>query len=118
MLLNMNQLLSIAKENHFAVGAYNISNLELFRIVVEQCEADNAPAIIEVHPTEVAYCKDDFFAYVLQRIKNSKVPFVLHLDHGDSLDSVARAVHNGFSSVMIDGLLMSWEENVNITKKQ
>lgn len=117
MLLNMNQLLSIAKENHFAVGAYNISNLELFRIVVEQCEADNAPAIIEVHPTEVAYCKDDFFAYVLQRIKNSKVPFVLHLDHGDSLESIARAIHNGFSSVMIDGSLKSWEENVDITKK-
>lgn len=105
------------KKNKFAVGAYNISNLELVRIVVEQCEADNAPAIIEVHPTELFYCKDDFFAYVLQRIKNSKVPFVLHLDHGDSLDSVARAIHNGFSSVMIDGSLMSWEENIDITKK-
>ncbi len=117
MLLNMNQLLEVAKENKFAVGAYNISNLELVRIVIEQCEADNAPAIIEVHPTEVAYCKNDFFAYVLQRIRNSKVPFVLHLDHGDSIDSVVRAIHNGFSSVMIDGSLKSWEENVAITKE-
>ncbi|WP_295501849.1 class II fructose-bisphosphate aldolase, partial [uncultured Streptococcus sp.] len=102
MLLNMNQMLEIAKLNKFGVGAYNISNLELVRTVVEQCEADNAPAILEVHPTEVLYCKDDFFAYVLQRIKNSPVPFVLHLDHGDSVDSVIRAIHNGFSSVMID----------------
>ena len=117
MLLNMTQLLEIAKENQFAVGAYNISNLELVRTVVEQCEADNAPAIIEVHPTEVAYCKDDFFAYILQRIKNSPVPFVLHLDHGDNLESVVRAIHNGFSSVMIDGSLQSWEENVDITRK-
>ncbi|MGT2637557.1 ketose-bisphosphate aldolase [Streptococcus ratti] len=117
MLINMEQMLSIAKENKFAVGAYNISNLELMRIVVEQCEEDNAPAIIEVHPTEVFYCKDDFFAYVLQRIKNSSVPFVLHLDHGDNLDSVVRAIHNGFSSVMIDGSLLSWEENVDITRK-
>lgn len=117
MLINMEQMLAIAKENKFAVGAYNISNLELARIVIEQCEEDNAPAIIEVHPTEVFYCKDDFFAYVLQRIKNSKVPFVLHLDHGDNLDSVARAIHNGFSSVMIDGSLLSWDENVDITRK-
>ncbi|ERJ75972.1 ketose-bisphosphate aldolase [Streptococcus sobrinus W1703] len=117
MLINMEQMLVIAKENKFAVGAYNISNLELARIVIEQCEEDNAPAIIEVHPTEVFYCKDDFFAYVLQRIKNSKVPFVLHLDHGDNLDSVARAIHNGFSSVMIDGSLLSWDENVDITRK-
>lgn len=117
MLINMEQMLAIVKENKFAVGAYNISNLELARIVIEQCEKDNAPAIIEVHPTEVFYCKDDFFAYVLQRIKNSKVPFVLHLDHGDNLDSVARAIHNGFSSVMIDGSLLSWDENVDITRK-
>lgn len=117
MLLNMSQLLEVAKANKFAVGAYNISNLELVRTVVEQCEADNAPAILEVHPTEVAYCKDDFFAYVLQRIKNSHVPFVLHLDHGDSIDSVVRAIHNGFSSVMIDGSLLPWEENVAITKE-
>ncbi|MDO4680753.1 MAG: ketose-bisphosphate aldolase [Aerococcus sp.] len=117
MLVNMTQLLSIAKENHFAVGAYNISNTELFRTAIEQCEADNAPAIIAVHPTEMDYAKDDFFAYVLQRVKNSKIPVVLHLDHGDTLENVTQAIHNGFSSVMIDGSLASWEENVDITKK-
>lgn len=117
MLLNMNQMLSVAKKNHFAVGAYNVSNSELLKSAVEQCEADNAPGIIAVHPTEMAYAKDDFFAYVLQRIKNSKVPFVLHLDHGDTINNVARAIHNGFSSVMIDGSLASWKDNVAITKK-
>ena len=117
MLLNMNQMLSIAKKNHFAVGAYNVSNSELLKAAVEQCEADNAPGIIAVHPTEMAYAKDDFFAYVLQRIKNSKVPFVLHLDHGDTIVNVARAIHNGFSSVMIDGSLATWEDNVAITKQ-
>lgn len=117
MLLNMNQMLSVAKKNHFAVGAYNVSNAELLKSAVEQCEADNAPGIIAVHPTEMAYAKDDFFAYVLQRIKNSKVPFVLHLDHGDTIVNVARAIHNGFSSVMIDGSLASWDDNVAITKK-
>lgn len=117
MLVNMNQLLSVAKKNHFAVGAYNVSNSELLKAAVEQCEADNAPGIIAVHPTELAYAKDDFFAYVLQRIKNSKVPFVLHLDHGDTINNVARAIHDGFSSVMIDASLEPWDDNVAITKK-
>ncbi|MDF7638340.1 ketose-bisphosphate aldolase [Lactobacillus sp. ESL0791] len=117
MLINMNQLLPIAKKNHFAVGAYNVSNSELLKAAVEQCEDDNAPGIIAVHPSELEYAKDDFFAYVLQRIKNSKVPFVLHLDHGDTIQNVARAIHDGFSSVMIDGSLSTWEDNVAITKK-
>ncbi|MDD9147475.1 ketose-bisphosphate aldolase [Sporolactobacillus sp. CQH2019] len=117
MLVNMNQLLLVAKKNHFAVGAYNVSNSELLKASLEQCEADNAPGIIAVHPTELAYAKDDFFAYVLQRIKNSKVPFALHLDHGDTITNVARAIHDGFSSVMIDGSLKPWKENIAITKK-
>lgn len=117
MLVNMEQMLSIAKENNFAVGAYNVSNLELMRIAIEQCEADNAPCIIAIHPTELAYCKDDFIAYIQQRVRNSKIPVVIHLDHGDSVDSVVRAIHDGFSSVMIDFSLKPWEENVATTKE-
>ena len=56
MLINMNQMLSVAKEKHFAVGAYNVSESNLFRTVVEAAEANDAPAIIAVHPTELAYC--------------------------------------------------------------
>lgn len=117
MLINMTQMLEIAKKNNFAVGAYNISNAELVRAAIEQCEKDKAPGIIAVHPTELAYAKDDFFAYVLQRIRNSNIPFVLHLDHGDTVDNVVRAIHVGFSSVMIDGSLASWDDNVSITKQ-
>lgn len=117
MLVNMNQMLSLTRKNHFAVGAYNVSNSELLKASVEQCEADNAPGIIAVHPTEMAYAKDDFFAYVLQRIKNSRAPFVLHLDHGDTINNVARAIHNGFSSVMIDASLEPWDDNVAVTKQ-
>ena len=58
-LVNMNQLLEVARNNNFAVGAYNVSNLELMRTSIEQCEADYAPAIIMIHPTELRYFKDD-----------------------------------------------------------
>ena len=115
MLLDMNQMLQLAREHHFAVGAYNVSESNLFRTVVEAAEANDSPAIIAVHPTELDYCKDDFVKYMIARITNSPAPFVLHMDHGDSITSIMRAVHDGFSSVMIDGSLLPFEENVEKT---
>lgn len=117
MLLNMNELLSVAKENHFAVGAFNVADSSFFRTVAEVAEENDSPAIIAVHPTELAFTKDDFFEYVMARVKNSSVPFVVHMDHGDSLASIMRAIHCGFSSVMIDGSLLPFEENIAITKE-
>ncbi|MBC2127741.1 ketose-bisphosphate aldolase [Listeria marthii] len=117
MLVNMKQLLEVAKENKFAVGAFNVADSNFLRVVVEEAEKNNAPAIIAVHPTELDFTKDDFFQYVLARIKNSPVPFVLHLDHGDNMADVMRAVRCGFSSVMIDGSLLPFEENIRVTKE-
>ena len=77
MLVNMNQMLAMAKEKHFAVGAFNISESNLVRTVIEAAEENDAPAIIAVHPTELAYCKDDFMKYVVARAGNSSVPFVI-----------------------------------------
>lgn len=115
MLLNMNQMLDLAKEKHFAVGAFNVSESNLFRTVVEAAEENDSPAIIAIHPTELDYCKDDFIKYVIARCSNSPVPFVIHMDHGDSIESIMRAVHCGFTSVMIDGSLLSFEENIEKT---
>ncbi|KXB61474.1 ketose-bisphosphate aldolase [Olsenella sp. DNF00959] len=115
MLLNMSQMLEVAKQNHFAVGAYNVSESNLFRTVVEAAEENDSPAIIAVHPTELAYCKDDFVKYMVARVSNSPVPFVIHMDHGDSIESIMRAVHVGFSSVMIDASLLPLEENITKT---
>ncbi|EAC6521237.1 ketose-bisphosphate aldolase [Listeria monocytogenes serotype 4b] len=117
MLVNMKQLLEVAKENKFAVGAFNVADSNFLRVVVEEAEKNNAPAIIAVHLTELDFTKDDFFQYVLARIKNSPVPFVLHLDHGDNMGDVMRAVRCGFSSVMIDGSLLPFEENIRVTKE-
>ena len=94
------------------MGAYNVSESNLFRTVVEAAEANDAPAIIAVHPTELAYCKDDFVKYMIARAGNSPVPFVIHMDHGDSIESIMRAVHVGFTSVMIDGSALPFEDNI------
>jgi len=117
MLISMKELLTVAKENKFAVGAFNVADSSFLRAVVEEAENLNAPAIIAIHPTELEFLTDEFFSYVRHRIYESRVPFVLHLDHGGSVEDVLRAIRCGFTSVMIDGSLLPYEENVEITKK-
>lgn len=112
MLLTMKELLDIAKKNKFAVGAFNVADSTFLRCVIEEAEASNSPAIIAIHPSEHEFLTDEFFQYARTRALNSKVPLVLHLDHGGSLTDVVRAINCGFTSVMIDGSTLPYEENI------
>lgn len=117
MLLNLKEMLAAAKENHFAVGAFNTSDLALVRAVVEQAEETNTPAILQFAPGEFNYATPLFFKYVTERLKESKTAFVLHLDHGKSMDQCIEAIKAGFTSVMFDGSLLDLEENKRQTRE-
>ncbi len=117
MLINLKKMLTIAKENSFAVGAFNTTDLALIRAVVEEAEQTDTPAILEFAPGEFRYGTPDFFAYVIQRVSNSKVPFVIHLDHGASFEDCIMAIRAGFTSVMIDGSKLPFTENMALTKR-
>lgn len=117
MLLTLKEMLEVAKINHFAVGAFNTTDLNLFRSVVEEAESTNSPAIIQFATGEFNFATSDFFAYVIKRLTKSKVPFVLHLDHGKTVDDCIKAIQAGFTSVMIDGSDLSFEDNIALTKK-
>lgn len=117
MLITMKEMLENAKKHKFAVGAFNISDANMFKAVVEKAEELQAPAIIAIHPDELSFITGDFIEYIKKRISNSKVPFVLHLDHGGSLKDVIEAISYGFTSVMIDASHLPFEENIAITKK-
>ena len=116
MLYNMKDLLKVAKENRFAVGAFNIASAEFARLVIKTAEQNNSPVILEVHPEELSYAGEEFALYLRQLALKSSVPVVLHLDHGGSVDDVMKAVKAGFTSVMIDASHDNFEENVRITK--
>lgn len=117
MLVSMQELLKYTRQHHFAVGAFNVADSCFVRAVVEEAEAANAPAIISIHPSEHDFVGDAFFAYVREITLRSPVPFVLHLDHGASIEHVQRAIQCGFTSVMIDGSLLPYEENVALTRE-
>jgi fructose-bisphosphate aldolase class II len=117
MLYTMKELLKVAKENKFAVPAFNICSYDMLKAIVEEAERLNAPVILEIHPDEIAYLNDEFVASVRAYAHNSKVPVVIHLDHGGTVKDVLRAIRNGYTSVMIDASLQSFEDNLTITKE-
>jgi fructose-bisphosphate aldolase class II len=117
MLISMKELLKPTRQHGFAIGAFNVADSCFIRAVVEEAEATNTPAIISIHPSEHDFVGDSFFGYVRDITMRSPVPFTLHLDHGASVEHVLRAIQCGFTSVMIDGSLLPYEENVALTKE-
>ncbi|EGO63062.1 ketose-bisphosphate aldolase [Acetonema longum] len=117
MLMNMKALLSVAQKHRFAVPAFNVSSSMILKGVMEACREKKAPVIIAIHPDELSFVEDSFIAAVREEIIKSNIPAVIHLDHGGSFDQIIRAIHCGFTSVMIDASLLSFEENVAITEK-
>lgn len=117
MLFTMKEMLKIARNNNFAVGAFNICDSLLFKSVMQAAEEVEAPVIIQLIPDELKFVSDEFIEYVRATIINSKLPIVLHLDHGECYEDCVHAIKCGFTSVMIDASRRSYIENVAETKK-
>lgn len=113
----MKDLLAVAKENKFAVPAFNICSYDMMKAIMEEAEAQNAPVILEIHPDEIAYLNNEFVAAAREYAHNSSVPVVIHMDHGGTIKDVMRAIRNGYTSVMIDASAQSYEDNLAITKQ-
>lgn len=117
MLMNGIDLLKVANEVGFAVPAFNISDYSMFEGISEICEEKGAPWIVAIHPDELAWTGTDLVAAVIERAHRSSVPMTIHLDHGASYEQVLGAIQVGYTSVMIDKSMLSFDENVAITKR-
>lgn len=117
MLLNMKELLDVANEHNFAVPAFNISDYSMLNTVFESGEEKKAPIIIAIHPDELGHLGDDVMSSIIQKAQKSPIPVCIHLDHGDNFGQIIRAIQLGFTSVMIDGSSLPFEENIKLCKK-
>lgn len=117
MLLNMKDLLRVANEHYFAVPAFNISDYSMFKAVMEACEETQAPVIIAIHPDELKHMGGEILKAIRERALHAAVPVTIHLDHGTEFSQIMRAIRLGFTSVMIDGSHLPFEENVAVSKK-
>ncbi|MCO4160832.1 ketose-bisphosphate aldolase [Citrobacter amalonaticus] len=116
MLMNMKDVLSVAEQNKFGVGAFNIASAEFARLVIQVAEKLRSPVILEVHPDEHEFTGDDFIYYLRELAIKATVPVVIHLDHGQTLEQIMRAIRTGYTSVMIDASALPFEENIAITR--
>lgn len=116
-LVNGNILLNSIREKRVLAGAFNTTNLETTISILDAIERSGLPNFIQIAPTNAKLSGYDYiYEIVKKRAATMDVPVSLHLDHGKELDDVKQAVRAGFTSVMIDGAELPFEENIAFTK--
>ncbi|MCR5735775.1 MAG: tagatose-bisphosphate aldolase subunit GatY [Lachnospiraceae bacterium] len=112
------EMLFKADKCGYAVGAFNVENMEMVMAVIKACEELNAPAILQTTPSTVKYAGLDMYhANVAAAARRAKVPIALHLDHGNSFELAMQALRTGYTSIMIDGSKLDFEENIALSKR-
>lgn len=110
-------MLQDAQDGHYAVGAFNVENMEMVMAVIEAAEEMNAPVIMQTTPSTVKYAGLDYYlANVKAAAERADIPVALHLDHGSSYGLAMQALRTGYTSIMIDGSHEGFEDNVVLTK--
>ncbi len=122
-LVNSRELFRKAVAGGYAIPAYNFNNLEQLQAIVTACAETNSPVILQVSKGARSYADETMLRYLamgaveMARKMGSNIPIVLHLDHGDSFEICKSCIDSGFSSVMIDGSHLPYDENVALTKR-
>lgn len=119
MLVNLNKLLPRARKDHYAVGAFNINNLEMLQGVVAAAESVHAPVILQTSEGALEYAGMEYVsALVHVAAKKTRVPMAFHLDHGKDIALIKRVIRSGlYTSVMFDGSRLPFKENIRRTKE-
>ena len=112
------EMLKKAQEGGYAIGAFNAENLEMVQAIIAAAEAENAPVMIQTTPGTLKYAGPECFAGIVSRMaRDAKVPAALHLDHGNSYELAEKCAREGYTSLMIDGSKLPYEENIALTRR-
>jgi tagatose 1,6-diphosphate aldolase GatY/KbaY len=116
-LVTSYEMLKKAQEGHYAVGAFNVENMEMVQAVIAAAEEMHSPVIMQTTPSTVKYAGLDYYlANVATAAARADVPVVMHLDHGNGFDLAMQALRAGYTSIMIDGSNLSLDDNIVLTK--
>ncbi|GFO60207.1 fructose-bisphosphate aldolase [Geomonas silvestris] len=122
-LVNTREMFAKAMAGKYAIPAYNFSDMEQLQAILTACADTGSPVILQVSKGARSYAHETLLRHMVQgalqmiREKGSQIPVALHLDHGDSYELCVACIESGFSSVMIDGSHLPYEENVALTRK-
>jgi len=117
-LVTTKEMFRKAYEGGYAIGAFNVNNMEIIQGITEAGKELNAPLILQVSAGARKYANHTYLVKLVEAaIAETDLPIALHLDHGDSFELCKSCIDGGFTSVMIDGSHYSYEENIAVTKK-
>lgn len=117
-LVDTREMFKKAYDGHYAIGAFNINNMEQIQGIIDACNELHSPVILQVSRGARKYAKPIYLKKMVEAaVEDSNIPIALHLDHGDTFETCKDCIDGGFTSVMIDGSSLSLEENIALTKK-
>ena len=117
-LVNTKKMLAHAYANNYAIGAFNVNNMETIQGIVEAAKIEKAPLILQVSSGARKYANPTYLRKLVEAaVEDSGLPIALHLDHGDSFELCKAAIDDGFTSVMIDASHHGFNENIKITSQ-
>lgn len=118
-LVTSKKMFEMAYKNGYAIGAFNVNNMEIVQAITEACKENNAPVILQVSKGARAYANHTYLVKLVEAatIECPNIPIVLHLDHGPDFETCKACIDGGFTSVMIDGSSKPFYENIAETKK-
>lgn len=118
-LVTTTQMFKKSIEEGFAIGAFNVNNMEMIQSIVEAASEANSPVILQVSTSAIKYAGINYLIKMVEAATEvyPNVPIALHLDHGPDFETCKMCIDAGFTSVMIDGSKYDFEENISITKK-
>jgi len=117
-LVTTKEMFKKAYEGGYAIGAFNVNNMEIIQGITEAAKEVNAPLILQVSAGARKYANHTYLVKLVEAaVQETGLPIALHLDHGDSFELCKSCIDGGFTSVMIDGSHLPYEENIELTKK-
>ncbi len=117
-LVNTKELFEKAYKGGYAIGAFNVNNMEMVQAIVEAAEECKSPVILQVSAGARKYANPVYLCHLVKAaVETSSVPIAMHLDHGADFEICKASIDDGFTSVMIDASSKPWDENIAVTKK-
>lgn len=117
-LVNTKEMLQKAYKENYAVGAFNVNNMEIVQGITKACKELNSPVILQVSAGARKYASHTYLMKLVEAaVIETAIPIALHLDHGDSFELCKSCIDGGFTSVMIDGSSLNYEENIELAKR-
>ena len=117
-LVTTKEMFEKSMKEHFAIGAFNINNMEFIQAITDAAQKEKSPVILQVSSSAIKYARIGYLKKMVKAaVEETDIPIALHLDHGPDFETCKMCIDAGFTSVMIDGSKYDFEENVALTKK-